>query len=103
VSCDSSVCMGLPIKGPMFDRLVCACSDGYLGILLSLARRPVGKCFMQDGFCRPTFGWVKHKPQVFFRLVTCRWSWFVVLTLSCIIFTYIPFLHICYNLLDLAH
>jgi hypothetical protein len=32
VSCNSSVCMGLPIKGPMFDRLVCACVDGYLGI-----------------------------------------------------------------------
>jgi hypothetical protein len=40
VSCDSIVCMELPIKGPMFDRACLRMRCGYLGILLGLVRRP---------------------------------------------------------------
>jgi hypothetical protein len=77
VTCDSCVCMWLPIKAPMFDRAVCACGDGYLGILTGLARRPLGKCSIlssitasvQDGIWRPTFGWAEHEPQSFSTLL----------------------------------
>jgi hypothetical protein len=35
---------GYPSRVPCLTGLVCACGDGYLGILSSLARRPLGKC-----------------------------------------------------------
>jgi hypothetical protein len=38
VSCDSSVCMGLPIKGPTFDRACLHMRCGYLEIMSSLVR-----------------------------------------------------------------
>jgi hypothetical protein len=50
--------MGNPERGSMFDRLVCACGDGYLGILSSLARRPLGKCSILSSIsalCRMVF------------------------------------------------
>jgi hypothetical protein len=34
---------GYPSKVQCLAGLVCACGDGYLGILSSLARRPLGK------------------------------------------------------------
>jgi hypothetical protein len=77
VSCDSSVCVGNPERGPMFDRLVCACGDGYPVVLWGLARRPLGKC----PFCQASLlhaGWVLKaylrvgwtQTSAFFRLVT---------------------------------
>jgi hypothetical protein len=71
-------CMGLPIKGPMFDRACLWMRCGYPGILSGLVRWPgqefhSGLCncaFMQVGFWRPTFGWATWT-SVFFRLVTC--------------------------------
>jgi hypothetical protein len=77
VSCDSSIYMGLPIKNPMFDRACLHMRCGYLGIMLGLVRRPLGKSsilssistFVQDGFWRPTFEWAEHKPQSFSALL----------------------------------
>jgi hypothetical protein len=70
----------------MFDRAWLRMRGGYLGIMLDLVRRPLGKnsiqssisAFEQDGFWRPTFGWADTNLSLFlpcYKWTHCLPTW----------------------------
>jgi hypothetical protein len=74
VSCDSSVCMGLPIKGPILTGLVCVCGVATLRLCQASlgnlwARVPSLPSFVHDGFWRPTLGWADTNLSLFSALL----------------------------------
>jgi hypothetical protein len=74
VSCDSSICMGLPIKGPMTG-LVCACGVATLEFcwasLGDLWANAPCNVFEQVALWGPPFAWLTQTFSLFPSCYTC--------------------------------